>query len=128
MPLGILILLKAKKEKLQHVRAIAVGLMPVISWLILSLWYYGFPFPNSAYAKLGHEISVMELMAQGKLYFLDSISQDPITLGTIVLGLALSIRGSPIAKAISSGIVLYLLYVLLIGGDSISGRFLPPPY
>ena len=127
MPLGILILLKAKKEKLQYVRAIAMGLMPAIGWLIISLWYYGFPFPNSAYAKLGHEIVVMELMAQGQLYFLDSMSQDPLTLVTIVLGLALSIRASAITKAISLGIVLYLLYVLLIGGDLLSGRFLTTP-
>ena len=127
MPLGVLILFKAKKQKLQYVRAIAFGLLPAISWLLLSLWYYGFPFPNSAYAKLGHEIGMMELISQGGLYFLDSLSNDPLTLVTIVLGLALSIRGSAIAKAMSLGIVLYLLYILLIGGDSMGGRFLTVP-
>jgi arabinofuranosyltransferase len=127
MPLGIFIVVKAKKEKLQYVRAIALGLLPAICWLILSLWYYGFPFPNSAYAKLGHEIAMTELITQGHSYFLDSLSNDPLTLVTIVLGLALSIRGSPIEKAISSGIVLYLFYVFLIGGDSMSGRFFTTP-
>jgi arabinofuranosyltransferase len=127
IPLEVFILFKARREKLQFVRAIAFGLMPAIGWLILSLWYYGFPFPNSAYAKLGHEIGEMELITQGHSYFLDSLSNDPLTLVTIVMGLALSIRGIAITKAISLGIVLYLFYVLLIGGDSMGGRFLTAP-
>ena len=127
MPLAIFILLKAKQEKLQYVRAITLGLIPAIGWLIFSLWYYGFPFPNNAYDNLGHAIGFLELIAQGRFYFLDSLSHDPLTLTTIGLGLALSVRGSPIAKAIALGIILYLSYVLLIGGDSLSGRFFTAP-
>ena len=127
MPLVIFIFLKAKQQKLQYVRAIILGLLPAISWLSFSLWYYGFPFPNTAYANLEHAIGFLELITQGQLYFLDSISHDPLTLTTITLGLALSVRGSPITKAISLGIVLYLSYILLIGGDYLSGRFFTTP-
>ena len=127
LPLAIFILLKAKQQKLQYVRAIALGLLPAISWLSFSLWYYGFPFPNTAYANLGHAIGFLELITQGQLYFLDSLQHDPLTLTTIVLGLALSVRESPIAKAIAMGIVLYLSYILLIGGDYLSGRFFTAP-
>lgn len=127
MPLGLLILLNAKKEKLPYVRTITLGLIPAIFWLTISLWYYGFPFPNTAYAKLGHGIGVMELISQGQWYFLDSITNDPLTLVTIILGLALSIHASAITQAIALGILLYLFYILLIGGDLLSGRFLTTP-
>ena len=31
----------------------ALGFLPFIFWELFSLLYYGFPFPNTAYAKLG---------------------------------------------------------------------------
>jgi arabinofuranosyltransferase len=43
----------------------AVGALPLFLWLGFSLFYYGFPFPNTAYAKLNNGIGSAALAAQG---------------------------------------------------------------
>ena len=42
-------------------RAALVGMLPAVLWTLFSLVYYGFPFPNTAYAKLGMGIDSGEL-------------------------------------------------------------------
>ena len=117
---------KAKKLKISRViLATIIGFMPIIIWELFSLIYYGFPFPNTAYAKLGTGISSWNLFKQGILYFMNSLDQDPITLMVTVLGflIALLIGGSR-NRSLAAGIMLYGLYVMSIGGDFMSGRFL----
>jgi arabinofuranosyltransferase len=38
-------------------RAAALGLVPAAAWTLFALAYFGFPFPNTAYAKLATGIS-----------------------------------------------------------------------
>ncbi len=114
--------------RLRAIGALALGMLPLLTWEIFSLIYYGFLVPNTAYAKLNTGISQSDLYAQGVLYLLDSIRIDPVTLlvigaGALVPLLARSWRSA----ALSLGIGLYLLYVLRIGGDFMSGRFLTAP-
>lgn len=109
--------------------ALALGFIPFIAWEAFCLVYYGFPFPNTAYAKLGTGISSVELLEQGLFYFLDSLELDPVTLFVVVLSLAVPfIRRDLKDAAVGLGIVLYCLYVLKIGGDFMSGRFLTAPF
>jgi len=61
-----------------------------ILWEIFAIFYYGFPFPNTAYAKLNTGISNLLFLKQGVIYILDSINRDPITLAVIGLGVVLS--------------------------------------
>lgn len=107
---------------------VAAGFLPFVAWEAFSLVYYGFLFPNTAYAKLNTDIPAGELARQGVAYLLDSLRRDPVTLPAIAVGLLLAFRsrhGRPIAAAI--GILLYLLYILKIGGDFMSGRFFAAP-
>jgi arabinofuranosyltransferase len=126
-PLATYIFYKAKNEGLRFRLSISLGLIPVLSWTTFSIFYYGFPFPNTAYAKLGTGIDVMSLMFQGRYYFLDSWRHDPITLLAILTGLFVSFRSVAAVKAIGLGAFLYLLYILYIGGDFMSGRFFTAP-
>lgn len=106
----------------------AVFSLPILIWTTFSIIYYGFPFPNTAYAKLGTGISLMENIEQGGFYFLDSISRDPITLPAIGLGLVIGFRSSIISiNCLALGCFFYLTYILIIGGDFMSGRFLTSP-
>ena len=108
---------------------VALGFLPFIAWIAFALIYYGFPFPNSAYAKLGHGADKGELLAQGFLYFLDSLVRDPVTLPAIVLGVVCGAwcpRRNP-HWPVALGILLYLVYTLRIGGDFMAGRFLAAP-
>ncbi|MBT6068508.1 hypothetical protein HOG48_02010 [Candidatus Peregrinibacteria bacterium] len=106
----------------------ALGASPFILWEIFSLIYYGFPFPNTAYAKLGAGVPTLELVQQGFLYIMNSINWDPITMVTITLGALLPIlMKNKKLMMLSIGVMLYLLYVLKIGGGFMSGRFLTAP-
>ena len=109
-------------------RAIAVGLLPAIAWTLFALLYYGFPFPNTAYAKLAMGVDPAELHVQGLLYLIDSVDRDPLTLTTIAFAVLLAIkqRHAP-AIGLAAGLVLHLIYVVSIGGDFMAGRFLAVP-
>jgi arabinofuranosyltransferase len=104
------------------------GLTPLFAWHIFSLLYYGFLFPNTAYAKLHLSIPVSSLVMQGALYFMDSLQRDPLTLWFIAagIGVGLTAGGKPGRMAVL-GIIFYMLYVLRIGGDFMSGRFFTAP-
>jgi arabinofuranosyltransferase len=109
-------------------RAVLIGLAPALAWTAFAVIYYGFPFPNTAYAKLGMGISHVQLWKQGVLYLVDSLDRDPATLVVIGVALAFGVsRGTTLARALVSGMALYLLYVMSIGGDFMSGRFLAVP-
>ncbi len=102
----------------------ALGFSPLVAWEIFSIFYYGFPLPNTAYAKLNTGISQTELIQQGFHYLLNSINTDHITLIVILVGIAIPIitkksRLIPFAL----GTALYLAYIVIVGGDFMSGRF-----
>jgi len=108
--------------------AYALGLLPFIAWLGFATVYFGFPLPNTAFAKLGTGIPDSELVVQGLRYFQNSLTRDPLTLPAIVFGLALAaVRRDGKSIAIAAGIVLYLLYTVRIGGDFMAGRFFAAP-
>lgn len=103
---------------------VVAGFVPLLLWEVFATFYYGFPLPNTYYAKVGTGIDQFYLFKQGWAYIQNSFQWDPLTLGTIVLGLLSTVihrTGRRISIAI--GIVLYLLYILWVGGDFMSGRF-----
>lgn len=110
-------------------RAVLLGLAPLILWEAFSVWYYGFPFPNTAYAKLGTGFPRSMLIAQGAHYLGYSLVHDPATVvmtiaGALVGFFAAQTRGE---RMLTIGIPLYLGYVLWIGGDFMAGRFYAAP-
>jgi arabinofuranosyltransferase len=110
------------------VKAVAIGAIPLVTWELFSIIYYGFPFPNTAYAKLSNGVPPGELASQGIAFLLNSAAHDPLTLlamGTFVsAALASSAR---VSWPIALGIVFYVVYVVRVGGDFMSGRFLTAP-
>ncbi|MBI5880208.1 MAG: hypothetical protein HZB53_21365 [Chloroflexi bacterium] len=104
-----------------------LGTSPAIVWTAFSLAYYGFPFPNTAYAKLGNNVDGWDLVRQGGYYFLDSLDRDPLTLLAIALAVVSGLRSNMVNRGLAFGIGIYLLYVARIGGDFMSGRFFAVP-
>jgi arabinofuranosyltransferase len=105
-------------------RQLALGLTPLLAWHVFSLVYYGIPYPNTALAKLHVDWPTTRVLAQGCAYLLDSLQRDPLTLLTIAGSLALLRRH----RAYALGVMVYLAYVVRIGGDFMSGRFLGAPF
>jgi arabinofuranosyltransferase len=62
-----------------------VGAALAIAWIGFATFYYGFPSPNTYYAKVANGIPAWLQHQQGWAYFFNSISHDPITLGTIAI-------------------------------------------
>ncbi len=101
-----------------------LGFIPVIIWELFSLFYYGTPFPNTAYAKLNTGIGRLVLLKQGLFYYADSLLTDPVTLISILLAIFLVLRHKQQKLSVFIwSIALYLVYILYIGGDFMGGRF-----
>lgn len=127
LPMICCIVIINRKTPKQLLKTILIAIIPIIIWILFSLYYYGFPFPNTAYAKLGTGIELNERIAQGLKYFLDSYERDPITLFLIAVGLILGVFQSLFTRTLTIGVILYLIYIISIGGDFMSGRFFTSP-
>jgi arabinofuranosyltransferase len=106
----------------------ALALAPVALWLVFAYVYYGFPFPNTYYAKVATGIPRTLQLRQGLAYVANSINFDPFTLGVIGLTCAVAAharRLPEMAAAVSA--LLYVLYTISVGGDFMSGRFFAMP-
>ena len=125
-PVLIVTTLRAARNR-ATMRDLAVGLSPAVAWTLFALIYYGFPFPNTAYAKLTMGIHDTEVWRQGLLYLLDSLDRDPLTFTTIAFGVLLGLGTRGPARGLAVGVVLYLIYVASIGGDFMAGRFMTAP-
>lgn len=89
------------------------------SWLGFATLYYGYPLPNTWYAKGGLHVGL------GLRYLGDFIALRPssaiVLLGSPVATLAWS--RSPALRAAAIGVLAQLAYVSTIGGDYMHGRF-----
>ena len=109
--------------------AVALGFVPLLAWEIFSLFYYGALVPNTAYAKLNLGlISRRDLLPHGLAYLLDSVTRDPLTMAILVTGIVVPwvVRAWHRVPVVI-GTVLYILYVISIGGGFMSGRFFSAP-
>lgn len=105
-----------------------LGQLPFVAWEIFSLLYYGFLFPNTAYAKLNAGLP-QSLYTQWALdYYRYTIQNDLITLAGIAGVIAVFfIKKDKRLVMAALGIPLYLLYILRIGGDFMGGRYFALP-
>jgi arabinofuranosyltransferase len=116
-----------------------LGFTPIVAWLLFATFYYGFPYPNTALAKVNEEVARRIIVLQGLYYVLDLVRRDPVAFLSLSAGLALTVShgiragrgrgGDASAKlaALGAGGLLYVGYVVYIGGSYISGRHLLLP-
>ncbi len=124
-PMAVAVYL-TKRDNVSFPKAVGLGilgLLPFVLWELFATFYYGFPFPNTAYVKLGTDIPVSDYIIRGIRYYLNAAICDPIILivPLFVFLAALSVRKGQYIVCMS-GSVLYGLYLLYIGGDFMMGR------
>ena len=107
---------------------LALGAAPAVLWLLFATIYYGFPLPNTYYAKVANGIPRSLMLRQGMAYVLNSISHDPITLGTIGLAMIFAVASPGVARRAAASALLYVAYTVSVGGDFMSGRFFTMPF
>jgi arabinofuranosyltransferase len=103
---------------------LAKAFAPLLLWELVALVYFGFPFPNTAYAKLGMGIPALSMMRQGLAYFANELVFDPLALVIVLLATVapFAVRERRL-QPVSVGFLLYAFYVVRIGGDFMAGRF-----
>jgi arabinofuranosyltransferase len=107
---------------------VSILLAPVLLWHCFALFYFGFPLQNAAYAKRFNNLPLLEYVKAGIDYYLNSINRDPVTLTVIFSAIALAAFSAGVrVRVFSFGVFAYLLYVVFIGGDYMSGRFFSVP-
>ena len=105
------------------------AVVPAVIWFAWSWTSYHSLLPNTFYAKQNLEISFHEVIIQGFRYFWVSTDFDPITSAVVIVGsLVLLLMGTTFFRAGVLGALLYLAYVIYIGGDFMAGRFLAAPF
>ena len=95
-PMAVYVYL-AKRDGVSFGKAVGIGilgLLPFVLWELFSIFYYGFPFPNTAYAKLGTDIAFRDYVVRGIRYYLNAAVCDPIILiiPLLVMIAAISVR------------------------------------
>lgn len=106
------------------IKAFALGLLPLLFWETFAIFYYGTPFPNTAFAKINTGIATIDMLKQGVYYYFNSFRMDPISLLTILISIIIGFHQKIRPKIlIVMGVILYLCYILYIGGDFMGGRY-----
>jgi arabinofuranosyltransferase len=108
---------------------LAAGSLPAVAWVTFSLIYYGFPLPNTAYAKnLGAEFPADWLFRRGLEYAGNSLAWDAPSYAILAIAIGASLV-HPTARAIMGGVVAYLVLVVTRLGSTthMSGRHFAIP-
>jgi arabinofuranosyltransferase len=110
-------------------RWILLASAPAWGWLLFAVIYYGFPFPNTYYAKAQSGMPQWLQLRQGFAYTVSSLRFDPITLATIAAAIGVSIvAGGARARLFAAGAGTYVFYTVWVGGDFMAGRFFSGPF
>ena len=105
------------------IRAIWPGTLVLACWIVFATIYFGSPLPNTFFAKLNAGYPSMEVLSRGIEYYF-SLKTDLVSAILIAIAIVISIATfNRILLALVVGQLAYLLYILLIGGDFMQGRF-----
>jgi arabinofuranosyltransferase len=117
-----------RQRSVRAVRIVLVGMLPIAAWLLFATFYYGTPFPNTAYAKLNVAMPVSVRAVRGIDYYLRTLASDPATLPVIALAFVTVAWQRRSDWPVAAGIGLGCLYVVWVGGDFMMGRFFSTPF
>jgi arabinofuranosyltransferase len=125
-PLWVLVFIEEKGWR--HLPLVAVTFLPIFLWWLFSFLYYGTPLPNTMFVKMASDRGLLELLSRGLGYLLNSLHWDPLTLITTwILTMVGLLYGFGKGGWVLLGVPLTFLYLIFIGGDFMSGRFLAAP-
>jgi arabinofuranosyltransferase len=113
------------------VRHVLISTLPATLWVLFSMVYYGFPFPNTAYAKVTSTGFPMSWkLARGLDYLSNSLSWDSLSYLFILLAMIGCIKKRDAATGyLLGGVCLYFFFIMFSAGAAthMSGRFLALP-
>lgn len=129
---GLLVLpavaIEAWRLRGRAIAPVVLGMIPFAVWEAFSIVYYGFPLPNTVYAKLPPNVSSADLWPHGLMYLTDSWHQDPMVLPVIVAAAVATMLVQRRDLPFALGLILSVLFTVRVGGDFMSGRFFAAPF
>ena len=126
LPFAVMIATQTKDVK-GFLRAVWPGALLILMWVLFATFYFGSPLPNSFFAKLNADYPFNEVLERGRHYFA-SLRLDLMTIIIILSGFILAIcSNNRYLISLVVGQVLYFMYVVIIGGDFMQGRFFAVP-
>jgi arabinofuranosyltransferase len=126
-PLGLVIMLQGRQLS-RAVLVVLIAALPLIAWHGFALWYFGAPLPNTFHAKLGTGIPLADYINRGQTYLLHTIRRDNITFTLMALAVIVGWwTYSWLLRSLMLGVILYVGYALLAGGDFMLGRSFSVP-
>ncbi len=121
----------------------ALWLAPSGFGLVFASWYYGTPLPNAITARLAASDVVSVELQHGVAWLADAIARDPLAMGIIASGIVLGTAspalgpsgprtleppdGSDRQRQLGIGCLLFIICIVITGGDPMSGRWLGVP-
>ena len=122
LPLAFYLMVNIRSIK-EFIHAIWPGALLILSWFLFSTFYFGFPLPNTYYAKLNAGYPINEILIRGWDYLM-SMNKDINSIFIIISAIILTIISrSKILICLSIGQLLYIGYIVQAGGDFMLGRF-----
>jgi arabinofuranosyltransferase len=108
------------------VRSVLLAAGPLVLWWAFAFVYYGSIWPNTALAKLPSNVGLSERLPQGLRYLVDAAVVDPLTV-VVITSATVWAWWRDEARAAAVGLTASLCYVVAVGGDFMTGRFLSAP-
>lgn len=128
IPVTLHLLWRESRPAAARLKALIPGTGVLVAWCLFAFIYYGFILPNTAYAKqFGPDLSRSFFVRQGIQYLIQSAETDPATLLVVMAGITAGLA-RPEGRGLATGVLGYLAYVVWVGGDFMSGRFLSTPF
>jgi arabinofuranosyltransferase len=117
------------RDRWRDGRWLLLASAPAWGWLLFAVIYYGFPFPNTYYAKAQSGMPQWLQLRQGLAYTASSLRFDPLTLATIAAAFGVSVvAGRTRVRLLAASAATYVFYTIWVGGDFMAGRFFSGPF
>ena len=126
---AVAVVLWSNRRNLRLLVSFLAGLLvPALVWFAWSYTSYRVLLPNTFSAKRNLDIPTAELVVQGLRYLWVTFETDPVTMVALAAGVGGAIAfGTVVTRAWAGGLILYVAYIVWIGGDFMVGRFLAVP-
>jgi arabinofuranosyltransferase len=112
---------------MKNPRSLYLLIFPFFVNVVFSVFYFGSPFPNTAYAKLGANIPFPEIADAGSEYIIRSFQLDPSLWILAIAAVWILWRADrSLGIAILAGGAFSVFYAWAVAGDYMLGRFLIP--
>ncbi|HEX6851365.1 MAG TPA: hypothetical protein VF139_08135 [Candidatus Polarisedimenticolaceae bacterium] len=110
--------------------AAALGCLPGLLWVAFATFYFGFPLPNTYYAKAAVELPLDLRLRRGYAYFGNSLAWDTLShLGALGAAWLAYLRRDRVAAGVLAGCAVYAVFILLnASATHMAGRLFSVPF